>query len=505
MKTRKKMQAMNPDLPLYEYVPDGEPRVFDGRVYIYGSHDLAGGEKYCMGNYVTWSAPVDNLAEWRYEGEIYKRTQDPSNKNNQMELWAPDVVRGKDGKFYMYYCCSFNPEIGVAVSDSPAGPFTFYGHVRYPKSILNGKTLHEGFPFDPGVLVDDDGRCYLYYGFSPAQKKKLPPKEELMEAGMSEKEAEAQLIKLKNIEFSKGAMVVELEADMLTVKEKPKMLIPGGLTATGTDFEGHGFFEASSIRKYNNTYYFIFSSQLSHELCYATSKYADHGFEYGGTIISNGDIGYNGNQVPKGMMGNNHGSIININGEWYVFYHRQTHGTESSRQGCAEKIIIQKNGKIHQVEMTSCGLNGAPLEAKGVYSSAIACNLICNENKVKINYGQSLKSVQPYIFESQTENAEEKTEHYIANMKKGDIAGYKYFNCEDVQEIRVCIRGKADGEIKIFLDEEKKLKAGSISVNTTSESWQYNSIKVQIPNGIHPIFIEYTGGNAIDFKEFAFL
>ena len=90
-------------------------------------------------------------------------------------------------------------------------------------------------------------------------------------------------------------------------------------------------------------------------------------------------------------------------------------------------------------------------------------------------------------------------------MKKGDIAGYKYFNCEDVQEIRVCIRGKADGEIKIFLDEEKKLEAGSISVNTASESWQYNSIKVQIPNGIHPIFIEYTGENAIDFKEFAFL
>ena len=77
-------QAFNPYLPLFEYVPDGEPRVFDGRVYIYGSHDFAGGEKYCMGNYVTWSAPVEDLTDWRYEGEIYKRTQDPSNADNRM-------------------------------------------------------------------------------------------------------------------------------------------------------------------------------------------------------------------------------------------------------------------------------------------------------------------------------------------------------------------------------------------------------------------------------------
>lgn len=69
-------QAYNPYLPLYEYVPDGEPHVFDGRVYIYGSHDFADGEKYCMGDYVSWSAPVHDPGNWRYEGIIYRRTQD---------------------------------------------------------------------------------------------------------------------------------------------------------------------------------------------------------------------------------------------------------------------------------------------------------------------------------------------------------------------------------------------------------------------------------------------
>ena len=73
-------QIYNPYLPLDEYVPDGEPHLFDGRVYIYGSHDLAGGEAYCLGDYVTWSAPENDLTDWRYEGVIYRKDQDPSNK-----------------------------------------------------------------------------------------------------------------------------------------------------------------------------------------------------------------------------------------------------------------------------------------------------------------------------------------------------------------------------------------------------------------------------------------
>lgn len=498
-------QAVNPYLPLYEYVPDGEPRVFDGRAYIYGSHDFAGGEKYCMGDYVTWSAPVDDLSEWRYEGVIYKRTQDPSNAENRLDLWAPDVVRGVDGKYYMYYCFSFYPEIGVAVSNSPAGPFNFYGHVKYSDSVLGGKALQEDFPFDPGVLVDEDGRVFLYYGFSPAQKLTPPPKEALIGSGMTEEEAETELARMSNAVFSKGAMVVELESDMLTMKGKPELFIPGGLIADGTTFEGHGFFEAASMRKINNTYYFIYSSQLSHELCYAASQYPDHDFTYGGTIVSNGDIGYYGNQSPKGMMGNNHGSIMEIDKKWYVFYHRQTHGTESSRQGCAEQLVIRNDGTIPQVEMTSCGLNGAPLIAQGTYSAAIACNLICASNGRKIIYGQSLKELQPYIFEEKTGKSEAESVHYIANMMNQTVAGYKYFKCEQVSEIQVCIRGTGEGILKVLIDSENGKVVGSIHVNGVGETWETISVPVEIPDGVHGLFFKYTGKNAIDFKEFTFV
>lgn len=77
------------------------------------------------------------------------------------------MAQGPDGRFYLYYCLAFVPAIGVAVSDSPAGPFEYYGHIHYPKSIRNGKELNEFLPFDPAVLVDDDGKVWLYYGFCP--------------------------------------------------------------------------------------------------------------------------------------------------------------------------------------------------------------------------------------------------------------------------------------------------------------------------------------------------
>ena len=96
-------QAFNPFLPSWEYIPDGEPRVFDNRVYLYGSHDRFNGKDFCLNDYVCWSAPVEDLSDWRYEGVIYKKEQDPRNKDGKMHMCAPDCVRGADGRYYLYY------------------------------------------------------------------------------------------------------------------------------------------------------------------------------------------------------------------------------------------------------------------------------------------------------------------------------------------------------------------------------------------------------------------
>ena len=84
-------QAVNPYLPEYEYIPDGEPYLFDGRVYVYGSHDRFGAPMFCMNDYVCWSAPEDDLGNWRYEGVIYRKNQDPKNKLGLRLLFAPDL------------------------------------------------------------------------------------------------------------------------------------------------------------------------------------------------------------------------------------------------------------------------------------------------------------------------------------------------------------------------------------------------------------------------------
>ena len=131
---------------------------------------------------------------------------------------------------------------------------------------------------------------------------------------------------------------------MLTIIEDPVFVVPGCEYSSGTGFEGHAFFEASSIRKIGETYYFIYSSEVMHELCYATSDNPRGGFKYGGVIVSNCDAhidSYKPADMRAAPAGNNHGSIVEINGQWYIFYHRQTNGTWYSRQGCAEKITVQ--------------------------------------------------------------------------------------------------------------------------------------------------------------------
>ena len=96
-----KKQAFNPYLPSWEYIPDGEPHVFDGRVYVYGSHDRFDGSTFCMNDYVCWSAPTDDLSDWKYEGVIWKKTDDPNCKKGKY-MYAPDVCLAPDGKYYIY-------------------------------------------------------------------------------------------------------------------------------------------------------------------------------------------------------------------------------------------------------------------------------------------------------------------------------------------------------------------------------------------------------------------
>lgn len=478
----EKLQAFNPYLPSYEYVPDGEPYVFGDRVYVYGSHDTFNGEDFCLGDYVCWSAPVDDLGSWRYEGVIYKRNQDPKNQDGKWVMNAPDVCVGADGRYYLYYQISRLSICSVAVADKPQGPYEFYGYVHYPDGHELGSKKGEVYCFDPAVLRDDDGRNYLYIGFSPG------------------KGFFRWLMERMKLNFD-GGFAVELEDDMLTVKGNPVLVAPGPIKAEGTSFEGHGFYEASSIRKIRGMYYFVYSSILSHELCYATSTNPLGPYVYGGTLVSNGDVGYKGRREPDNYTGNTHGGMVEIADQWYIFYHRQTNKQKCARQGCAEKIYIAPDGSIEQVEMTSCGLNGGPLNSVGVYEARIACNLYSKAGTFAYlkSFEKDKKGLHPYFTQS-GKDRESDGDQYIANMRDGSVAGFKYFSFAGSRNISVMVRGDA-GSMEVYTNLNESPIA-KIDLSSASD-WQL--FKCNNPAelaGSLPLYFMYKGSGSVDFKQF---
>ena len=460
-------QAFNPYLPSWEYIPDGEPYVFGDRVYVYGSHDFFNGYVFCMGDYVCWSAPVDDLGNWHYEGVIYPRNADPLNKEGKMCLYAPDVTVGPDGRYYLYYVLDKISIVSVAVSDTPAGRYEFYGYVHYPDGTRLGEREDDEPQFDPGVLTEGD-RTYLYTGF----------------CGRGDKSRT-------------GARAVTLDRDMLTVISDPVLIVPGSEYSAGTGYEGHAFFEASSIRKVNGRYYFIYSSEVMHELCYAVSDEPLGGFKYGGVLVSNTDLhidSYKPAELPMAMGANNHGSIEQINGEWYIFYHRHTNGTWYSRQGCAEKLTMNADGSFKQAMMTSCGLNGGPLEGKGEYPAYIACNLFTEKHSLYLGEPNA-----PKITQDGRDGDEEPG--YIAGMCEGCTAGFKFFDCKGVHRVSVTVRGYAfGGSIEVRTKWDGEVLA-VISIDS-SNVWETYSAEADIPDGINAVYLTYRGGGSAMLKSF---
>lgn len=493
----KKRQAFNPYLPLNVCIPDGEPHVFGDRVYVYGSHDREGGDAFCVLDYEVFSAPVCDLADWRSEGISYRADQDPDYSEKYRHMYAPDVVQGGDGRYYLYYAMSggcFTGPIHVAVSDGPAGPFSYYGEVRN----RDGSAYRRNITFDPAV-INDDGVIRLYYGWSLAiEQQRLAGAAADPGFGAQLKQVQMQMFEKTEEELAgepegvMGAFTVELAADMLTVKTEPVRIVPGQFDSLGTEYEGHAFFEASSIRKIGETYYFVYSSQVCHELCYAVSSFPDRDFTYGGVIVSNGDIGYQGRaeQDRLAMTGNNHGGLVCAEGQWYIFYHRQTHKTSYSRQGCAERIRILPDGSIPQVEMTSCGLNGGPLRAEGVYPAPIACNLT-NGHMPQAGTGKT-EEILPFI-------TDDGTDRYIADIEDGTLVGYKYFEFAGETELTLTVRGEAEGRFLICLDEEQ---AGEIPVSPARDWTKFRAIISG--KGVRALYLKYQGAGRAELLSFGF-
>ena len=493
-----KKQAVNPYLPEWEYIPDGEPYLFDGRVYVYGSHDHFGAPIFCVDDYVCWSAPAEDLSDWRREGVIYKKNQDPKNRLGLRLLFAPDVAKGPDGRYYLFYAFDFMSIMGVAVCDTPAGHYEFYGHVHYPDGTLYGRRKGDGFVFDPGVLADDDGRIYMYSGFYT----QMPG---IVTGGKRKFE---------------GGYMVELESDMLTIRGSEKLLFPK--SGPGA-FENHEFFEASSIRKYDGKYYFVYSSRHNHELCWAVSDRPTGGFAFGGTLISNADVFLNGctdENHASNYIGNNHGGMLRLGDDFYIFYHRQTNRSSYARQACAEKLKRDATGNFLQAQMTSCGLNGGPLKGEGTYGARIACNLWSAEGTGRYDgpYPKKTFAKHPYLTQEKHLRSPDDGENhnpdgirqFIANMHDGAVAGFKYFDLQGEISISVVLRGNANGKMIVSADPEGKEKIATIPIASRGKQWktfrnddtEFGRTVLSAAEGGSALYFTYRGEGSVDFLEF---
>lgn len=436
----------NPYLPLWEHLPDGEPRVFEDpdnpgkyRVYIIGSHDVRF-DSYCGADIRMWSAPVDDLTDWRDEGPIFTY-----HIQNQWDvMYAPDLVeiKKKDGtkEYYLYpHSRGQNREAMVCKGSRPDGPFTPVNLNEDGTRTVPGSFLG----FDPSIFVENitdpndpdyeiGFRAYGFWGFQRSSAAQLD------QNTMYSVRPGTEIIPYFIPASSRYGAIKDPEGTTypaLYKEQKP------------TEFN---FFEASSIRQVGNKYVMIFSGYSGPDYGLGSSNstlryaYGDSPlgpWRSGGVLVDSRGVVLNqdGSKLQTTNAGHNtHGSLQEINGQWYVFYHRPPRGFGFARQAMVAPVAIQwdekpvaeggkvvitgydpysadntwtakaSNGDAYTgAEVTSEGFQIFGLDPYKYYSAGYACYLS--------NVG------------SQQDSWDIWDNNMPISVQGGDIIGYKYF------------------------------------------------------------------------------
>ncbi len=343
------VSAQNPYLPLWEHVPDGEPRVFEDpdnpgkfRAYIIGSHDVAY-TRYCGPDIRMWSAPVEDLSQWRDEGPIFTHYV-----NGQWDtMFAPDLVEVKNritGKktYWLYpHSRGWQRVPMVCRGDRPDGPFTPVNLTEDGTKCVPGSFID----FDPSVFVEnitdkkdkdyDKGfRAYVFYGFQHSTAVELD-----QNTMYSKREGTEPIDPFIPASSADGRLLDKPGSEYKALYEGQNPL----------DFN---FFEASSIRQVGNKYVMVFSGYSGKEyglgntnsaLRYAYGDSPLGPWRSGGVLVDSRGVVLNedGTKLITTNFGHNtHGSLQEINGQWYVFYHRPPRGFGNARQSMVAPVKI---------------------------------------------------------------------------------------------------------------------------------------------------------------------
>ena len=392
---------LNPISPPGLYIADPEVRQMpDGRIYLYGSRDEPG-KTWCSNSYHVLS--TSDLVHWEVD-QFSFATQGVGKQTDYTDrvLYAPDCIY-HNGKYYLYYCLEGGgDDEGVAVGDSPYGPFK------------DGKIIRGAKGIDPSVFVDDDGQAYLFWGQG----------------------------------YAKGA---KLSKDMLSLE--------GEIHDSLLTYETHAFNEASSVRKRNGIYYYIYGGHQRHgesncaTLNYATATSPFGPYTYRGVIIDNW-------KSNKAVV-NNHGSIIEINGQWYIFYHRPTHGWANMRKACVEPIRFNPDGSIQEVEMTTQGAGGLIdplLRMDAARTCEMSGNLMITvrrpEHDIPVEYLSEIKNGD-YAYWKYFDFTESKADHFVCKTWGKNAAARLeiHLDAPDGELIGCCELDAMEGEVAYEIHE----------------------------------------------------
>ena len=447
--------AQNPYLPLWEHLPDGEPRVFEDpdnpgkqRAYIIGSHDITY-TGYCGNDIRMWSAPVEDLSQWRDEGPIFTHFVD----GQWDTMFAPDLVEVKDRKtgkktYYLYpHSRGWRRVAMVCKSDRPDGPYAPVNLTEDGRQCLPGSMID----FDPSVFIEyvtdkkdpdyDKGfRAYVFYGFQRSTA---------FELDQNNMYAIRPGTKVHDYFIPASSRYGEVRDPKGT--EYPALY-------KGQNPGDFNFFEASSIRQVGNKYVMVFSGysgpdyglgSTNSALRYAFGDSPLGPWRSGGVLVDSRGVVPNADGtrlITTNAAHNTHGSIEEINGQWYVFYHRPPRGFGNARQAMVAPVKItwdkkkvadggtvkitaydpySKNNEwtaaasdgteYTGAEVTSEGFHIFGLPPYGYYSAGIACYM-SGYNWMQDNHDIWNNSMD------------------LAGITNGGVIGFKYFGIEGLKK-----------------------------------------------------------------------
>ena len=400
----------NPVCPMGVYMADPSAKVIDGKLYIACSLDETL-DRWCSPYHHLLS--TGDLRNWTlYTNVLASQGPWDAVSYSTADLYAPDIVE-KDGKYYMYYDLSDWTE-GVAFSDQPQGPFT--GGV--PIEGIRG--------IDPCVFIDDDGQAYYFWDQFSARGARLKPD-------------------MTSLDMS------TLHEGIVTEKE-------------------HGFHEGSFVFKRDGWYYFVYAdiSRQNMPTCigYSMSRNVFGPYEYKGVIVDS-------NGCDPGVW-NNHGSVVEFNGQWYVLYHRSTHHSSKLRKACIEPITFNADGTINEVEMTSQGAGG-PIPATDTVDAARAC-LVNGGPHVRLMEGKSDREI-------------------LAGLVNGSKAAWKYIDFpEGIRKLTLRVRALDGGHIAVAQDQSFSGRIADVDVPSGKGEWITLECEVKdVKTGPHALWFMFSG------------